>query len=192
MNWYRKAQAAELVEPKNDNYIDLSEITPKQWKEINDRMVAIGYDFRGWEDTKRAFERIQVRRGGIFDDHEKVLNAVLGGQEYAKKPDPKQSKNAFQRAIRYFGITNDIKECGYILPNGLMLNLSEKGQVGGRRGVDHREVSSINVSMDDFISMGAIRHGPEMPFVDIRKKPTYPLPDFTDTQYITRISASVG
>lgn len=82
----------------------------------------------------------------------------------------------FTLAKERFGITNDIRECGYVLPDGSMLDFSGKHMVTrdtshlkGRRGVDHRDIedlnwdkdmntrSNVNINMTDFIRKGAIR-----------------------------------
>ena len=80
-------------------------------------------------------------------------------------------------AAKYFGTTYDIRECGYILPNGLMLDFSgrhslnkgtDSSHLAGRRATDHRDISNIgwsedgntkyfDISMEDFIRLGAIR-----------------------------------
>ena len=49
MNWYRQSQT--VVDTV------LESVTDKQWQEINDRMVAMGYDFQGVEDVKRIFNK---------------------------------------------------------------------------------------------------------------------------------------
>jgi len=86
--------------------------------------------------------------------------------------------DVFALAKERFGVTNDIRECGYILPDGSMLDFSGRHMVTGntdtshlrgRRGVDHRDIgdlnwdadmttkSGLNINMADFIRMGAIR-----------------------------------
>ena len=86
--------------------------------------------------------------------------------------------DAFALAKERFGVTNDIRECGYILPDGSMLDFSgrhmitgntDTSHLNGRRSVDHRDIgdlnwdidmttkSGLNISMADFIRMGAIR-----------------------------------
>jgi len=171
MNWYKKSQGAAET-----NVIDrpsLDNITPQQWKQINDRMCGKGYDFRGWEDTKEIFERLNKSTGGIKDDHKEVMDAVVYNKEYIKEEDPKKVKNIFNRVIRYLGYTDDLREAGYVLPNGKLLDLSGKKRGGYpfTRGLDHREVNHI-VEMPDFVSMGAIRLFPETCGADIRKEPT--------------------
>lgn len=169
MNWYKIAQ--EVMEAIDRP--DLSAITTAQWKKMNDRMVSLGYDFRGPEDTKAIFERLNQSPGGLQEDHRKVFESVVNSKEYATKYSPQKIRGAFQRAINYFGLTSNPKEAGYVLPNGAMLDLSGKkyGQMGNTRALDHTEINDI-IPMPEFVSMGAIRHFPEQPGVDIRRKPT--------------------
>lgn len=94
-----------------------------------------------------------------------------------------ESKNAenidiFSLAKERFGTTYDIRECGYVLPDGSMLDFSGRHMVTGdtdtshlkgRRSVDHREIgdlnwdrdmttrTNVNINMADFIRKGAIR-----------------------------------
>ena len=71
-----------------------------------------------------------------------------------------------------FGVTNDIRECGYVLPSGEMLDFSGRNYGSteyGRRRLDHRDIGDLNyledlntrsgldVDMEKFIRLGAIR-----------------------------------
>ena len=49
----------------------------------------------------------------------------------------------FSRAKRYFGVTTNPREAGYILPDGTMLDFSGRrfGASGGERTMDHREIA---------------------------------------------------
>lgn len=100
----------------------------------------------------------------------------------------------FNLAKQLFGITNDIRECGYILPDGSMLDFSgrhtlnvgtDSSHLAGRRSIDHREISNIgwtrdgntknfDISMEDFIRCGAIRVHVERTYsrINLFKKPT--------------------
>ena len=100
----------------------------------------------------------------------------------------------FKLAIEHFGTTNDIRECGYILPDGTMLDFSgrhtlnkgtDSSHLAGRRGIDHRNVYEIGWSkdgntknfdftMEDFIKLGAIRIHASKTYTSINlyKKPT--------------------
>ena len=75
----------------------------------------------------------------------------------------------FEKAKQYFGTTNDLNECGFILPNGEMLDLS---LVKGRRGIPHRNVEAIGVGLETFIEHGAIRCDSRYKLINICKKPT--------------------
>lgn len=75
----------------------------------------------------------------------------------------------FEKAKQYFGTTNDLNECGFILPNGEMLDLSS---VKGRRGIPHRNVEAIGVGLEIFIEHGAIRCDSRYKLINICKKPT--------------------
>ena len=62
-----------------------------------------------------------------------------------------------------------MNECGFILPNGEMLDLSS---VKGRRGIPHRNVEAIGVGLENFIEHGAIRCDSRYKLINICKKPT--------------------
>ena len=103
------------------------------------------------------------------------------------------TEELFDRAKKHFGVTNDLREAGYILPDGTMLDFSgrhmlDKGQdsrhLSGQRHVDHREVQSlayeadgdtptgIETSMQDFIGRGAIRIDDNAGSINLSQKPT--------------------
>lgn len=87
----------------------------------------------------------------------------------------------FDGAKRKFGVTHDIREAGYVLPDGSMLDFSgrheldpgtDSGFLKGQRTFDHRGISQISfvydengdevdtgleTTMPDFIERGAIR-----------------------------------
>lgn len=75
----------------------------------------------------------------------------------------------FEKAKQYFGTTNDLNECGFILPDGEMLDLSS---AKGRRGIPHRNVEAIGVGLETFIEHGAIRCDSRYKLINICKKPT--------------------
>lgn len=84
-----------------------------------------------------------------------------------------------RKAIKYFGITNDIYEAGFILTNGSMLDLSGKRESrwnAGKRYIDHGEINFIGLTHEEageqlgVVRMSASRQGNS--FLDIRKLPT--------------------
>ena len=74
------------------------------------------------------------------------------------------------KAKRYFGITNNFKEVGYILLDGSMLNFSSAKNGGNRRDFDHRQVGEIGSDMLSFMKMGNIRM--QSNGFELRKMPT--------------------
>lgn len=134
-------------------------------QKINNYMVERGYDYRGYQDTKRALEGFLKRR----DDkiyHKDMVDAIMSAANIKVKENAKQkkypisNKEIFQDAIDYFGITDSPIAGRYMLPNGDLLSLGH---------ADHREISIIgdpeynksgedyDIGMDDFIDLGAIR-----------------------------------
>lgn len=83
------------------------------------------------------------------------------------------------KAITHFGTTSNFLECGYITPDGSMLDFSGKkfGGNGGHRDMDHREISDIyeveiegTEAMIDFMNKGNIRVNSESQGLDISNK----------------------
>lgn len=90
----------------------------------------------------------------------------------------KDSDKLFAIAKERFGTTNDLREAGYILPDGSLLDFSgrhwtddenEKSHLAGHRTVDHKDIqdlefekdgntrTGIEITLPDFIRMGAVR-----------------------------------
>jgi len=70
----------------------------------------------------------------------------------------------FKSAVKNMGLTKDIREAGYVLPDGRMLDFSGKRDGGdsGVRYMDHREIDydgaeGYNEPMVKFLRMGALR-----------------------------------
>lgn len=60
----------------------------------------------------------------------------------------------FNSAKQEFGVTDDFDEAGYILPDGDMIDFSEKNDGGpaGQRSLDHRSIMRV---MDDDVDLGS-------------------------------------
>lgn len=108
---------------------------------------------------------------------------VYSGAKLQKVSDSskEETDKIFDAAKKKFGITHDLREADYVLPDGSMLDFSgrhtlDKGadssSLNGRRTTDHREISGIayeydadgneletgiETDMSDFIRRGAIR-----------------------------------
>lgn len=107
--------------------------------------------------------------------------------------------------IRFFGITNNPKECGYILPDGRMLDFSGRhilGKCSGGKWVEHHDFTGTNLqdfSLEDLYEMYPVLvekyHVPHVMDCchlikfqyDARIVATVKLP--TDAQYRTVLSA---
>ena len=88
----------------------------------------------------------------------------------------------FDLAIQEKGLTDDIYEAGYILPDGTMLDLSGKrdGGPAGKRSEDHRQLYlpinedlSGSETMIAFQKMGAVRIDANSGLIDMETRPTY-------------------
>lgn len=84
-----------------------------------------------------------------------------------------------EKAVKYFGITNNPREGGYIIPDGRMLDFSGKKEGGSpnRRDMDHRDIqqvldSSGTDAMIEFMNLGNIRMDGNGRGVDMIKEPT--------------------
>ena len=103
------------------------------------------------------------------------------------------TKKIFQAAVNHFGKTYDLREAGFVLPDGTMLDFSGKHKVhdyrskkelSGQRVVDHKDIDEINylsdgntksgldVHITDFVERGAIRVDSNAGAINIALRPT--------------------
>lgn len=150
------------------------------WKKVKN-MRKTSLDKDGESGNGNIVYKI-MRRYGYLDKLWKLSNLV-----YDKSNSITESINdgfdMFGAAKNMFGVTNDIRECGFILPDGTMLDFSgrhmtnDKASCNGLRRVDHRSIEhiggdSINISLSRFIESGAIRCDCRGAFINLMKKPT--------------------
>lgn len=101
-----------------------------------------------------------------------------------------ETTQIFDAAKAKFGTTYDMREAGYILPDGSMLDFSGRHQVegdasflNGDRTVDHREIADIaydnddnetgiNTDLGDFLDRGAIRIDSNAGAINLNVAPT--------------------
>ncbi len=123
------------------------------------------------KDVEKSYDKGKK----LLDESKK--SAENGGNLY-NEGENEESKRFFEQAKKLFGTTYDIREAGYVLPDGSMLDFSGRHLMNpgsdtsflrGRRTTDHREISSIayekdgntktgvDTDMSDFIRRGAIR-----------------------------------
>lgn len=110
-----------------------------------------------------------------------MKESVMEGQPLFRTTE--QRERLFADAKNEFGTTRDFREAGYLLPDGSMLDFSEKNNGGepGRRGADHRDIARVindrsygtmTEYLDDFINEGAIRLIPESGAFSVAQQPT--------------------
>lgn len=112
------------------------------------------------------------------------------------QPDKESTEKIFSAAKKKFGTTSDIREAGYVLPDGTMLDFSgrhemmpgsDSSHLNGRRAIDHRAIwqiefgydaegnevdTGVKTSMPDFIERGAIRIDANAGTINLSTKPT--------------------
>lgn len=148
---------------------DFDAITPAQYAKINNYMRRKGYDWRGPDDAKELLQGLQKRTGKLKGDH---ADAVRYGTTVKKQ-------TVWTKAKREFGLTSSYIEAGYILPDGDMLDFSEKREGGSpnMRSLDHREIGRVGgpggtQGMQEFMAQGAIRIDGNGGAIDISAEPT--------------------
>jgi len=159
---------------------DPAAIPMDAWQKISDFMISRGYDWRGAQDAKEIFERLTGRGTPMEGDHAQAVAFSLG---LANPSRPKKPNNLHPRTldkiIRHFGLTDDLLEAGYILPNGGLLDFSGKREGGmpGERAMDHRDIGAAwghggTAGMLKFMQAGAVRIDSRSGVIDLNRTPT--------------------
>ena len=169
---------------------DIGKRAKKLYRKIK-RMRKFGLNRSGEGDSLNIVYKV-LRRSGhlekLWDLSSTLYDKVNSLNE------GKESIDYFSLAKNRFGTTYDIRECGYILPDGSMLDFTgshsinkggDSSHLKGRRGVDHREIYEIGwsedgneklfeMNMSQFIRLGAIRVGvlKDYAFINLYVKPT--------------------
>jgi hypothetical protein len=124
-----------FTESEGQIEIDLDSLTPEITSRMNRTLKAKGYNVRGANDVK---ELIAARNGIIrmpdwIDAYKQAIGSVKKRKAtLAKKAD---FKNINWQRLRELGKTYNLKEAGYIVPDGSLVDLSGKregGQPGNR------------------------------------------------------------
>ena len=141
-----------------------------------DGEMSVGNIVYKYMRRKKYLDKLFDLRAAIYDK----VNTITEGVSYDKFREGKTFRcsklltewdrtDYFEKAKEYFGTTNDLNECGFILPNGEMLDLSSSK---GRRGRPHRNVEAIGIGLESFIEHGAIRCDSRYKLINICKRPT--------------------
>ena len=177
----------------NDSYKlnEIGEDSSYLWQKIK-KMRKDGLEKDGESSSANICYKI-MRRMGYLDKLWK-LRTLCYDKSNSINEGIGHNDDMLSIAIRHFGTTNDIRECGYILPNGYMLDFSGKhtlnketdsSYLSGKRAIDHRDISDIgwsedgntknfDISMEDFIGLGAIRTHVSKDYaaINLLRKPT--------------------
>lgn len=117
-----------------------------------------------------------LRRTGYLDKLFKLFSATYDKSNSISESLIREEFDLLGAAKNFFGTTNDLRECGFILPDGSMLDLS--GGQSGRRTVQHRSIESLEnentptISLSRFVEAGAIRCDLRGGFINLIKRPT--------------------
>lgn len=188
----------------NDDAI-LRDIRRRVHKLLNKikRMRKFGLQCGGESDSFNIIYKV-LRRAGYMD-----MLWNLSSELYDKinsigidESVIRESIDLFGMAKDYFGITNDFRECGFILPDGSMLDLSgrhtgaKEEDVSGRRRIDHRSVEHISndkayVTLTRFLEAGAIRCDIRSGMINLIKRPTQEQVSLL-TRFILRCKGNVA
>lgn len=136
-------------------------------KEYNSRLAALEErDSALTEQMKAANERLQQRKDAQAKDAQNAYNARAkaygGNAEYRR-----------MLAKEQFGVTEEFRRAGYILPDGQMLDFSQNDR---SRDTDHREILEVfgpaevkngTEALNEFLLDGNVRVMAEAPGVDI-------------------------
>jgi hypothetical protein len=145
-----------------------------------------GYDFRSITELENFFERVN-KNGGLnpstFPEHyEAAVKFLLPKKKNTMSTDAKVMRGV----SRYFGLTNDLREAGYIMPTGALVDFSGKSEGGmpQMRSFDHREIGRALENSDHpaseggtdgmmaFINLGPVRIDFNAGGIHIEKEPT--------------------
>lgn len=164
---------------------------------IHDGLIVRNVDERSldgnyWTDDYIPFSPSQIKSAEpvTYDDEGNVIplskrfNPANEDIRFSVRTD-EQRQALFDKAKAQFGLTNNFKVAGYMLPDGSLLDFSEANNGGNpnQRSLDHREIEGIIMDegkeydsrwmyLADFMNEGAIRLLPEYAGINLMKAPT--------------------
>ena len=123
--------------------------------------------------VQQIIEDLKTRNEAPQQTHEAPVQAEPIAEPVVAQEAPVETveaptQNVAKLAVSQYGITTDYKEAGYVMPDGKMLDFSEKNNGGepGQRSMDHRDVSGFYAGMNQTEAMnqfiadtGAVRIG---------------------------------
>lgn len=212
-NAYAKKYGRELANERLDNWTNVSEFKYaynylQNFVDVDkgaDKIISQILSNAGFVGIKYPAEYMSGGRADnaknyvIFNEDDlQIVNHTRFRMTNAEKEelrDSKETKALFDYAKKRFGRTFDLREAGYILPDGVMLDFSGRHEMepgsdtsylAGYRSVDHRYVADLNyepeddggektgfnTDMADFINRGAIRMDGNIGSINLTMKPT--------------------
>lgn len=155
------AQAKEYRESEEyQSYIAKRKDYNSRLEQLEEQSAALG------DRMREAGERLQARADAKANERQLAYNAEAekhgGKAEYRR-----------QLAKERFGVTEDFKKAGYILPDGKMLNFAQSERT---RDTDHRaiwevfgpaEVKTGTEALNEFLLDGNVRVMSEGPGIDL-------------------------
>jgi hypothetical protein len=159
----KKGETEELfpqAEPTKSVKIDLASLSEKNLSLMDRTLKGMGYDSRGPQDVKEMLESGRVVKDGFLWHPDWITayqNAVQGKALTAEVTE--RGKKWASKLKKEYGITFNLKEAGYILQDGSLIDLSGKRQGGpsNTRALDHREVGQV-MDEEDFGSESDYMH----------------------------------
>jgi hypothetical protein len=176
---------------KGPVYVRLGSLTDEVLSKMNKYLKSLGYDVRGKQDIYEALKGRSLGNGkyakGLMNKDKEIHHpdwadayerAWEGAEVRKNKLKIKKEKkvsaaNVNWDRIKELGKTSDIREAGYITPEGKYIDLSGKREGGepGTRSYDHREAGGT-VGMQEFMATGNIRMDANSGTLDIAAEPT--------------------
>jgi len=152
---YNSNNSNILSEEENEEfYFDPTTVPENKWKHIALNLDRMGYSKRPYTDWKNYFLNLGARNLNN-EEHIKAIKDAF--KENTPRTD---DQKIITKAKRFFGLTNNYNEAGYLLIDGSMLDFSGRkfGNRGyNRRDMDHREINNIGIDMVEFMALGNIR-----------------------------------
>ena len=192
-----KAENAERESWQINKVLDernLDGVIDENFSEAYAKLFEVSPEYR----TSEKFAQYMVRNSNqiksaepvTYDDAGNVIplserfNPENEDIRFSARTDEQREK-LFADAKARFGLTNNFKVAGYMLPDGSLLDFSEANDGGdpNQRTLDHREIEGIIMDegreydsrwmyLADFMNEGAIRLLPEYAGINLMKAPT--------------------
>ena len=185
-----KTTMREYIEKKSPNNPHSYEVTEIELLEDSPTDASSGHLNRSYNSISGAKLLNNVTKS--YEENKFLLKeSEKIAEEETLFSVPSDNQQIFDAAKEKFGTTIDMREAGYILPDGSMLDFSGKHEVrgadtsflNGQRSVDHRAISDIAYDFDeeptgvttdlgDFLDRGAIRIDYNTGAINLNAAPT--------------------